>query len=357
MATRTAEPEPRPVDVHRAAGATSAPHAAGRRLRAAVPWFPGWAREFADQYFAGTTCVFVLHGNVHDLIRAGGAAGAAYGSVTEFLATQLFGTWDVVLRHDLSQGLKAAAGARRRSPAQDGRLARRADRRAEVLAPRSRRDPRRCSTSSDPGHPDGGRPGQADQPGHHPRLCPVPGPLGRAEPDGRPPRERGWSGCSPGPRTLTSSGTTSPFCLLCDQLAEINERLIGSAHVATLEVADARRPAREEFVAWYDSHDGKLGNLTDFTPKQLAELTAGLNLVNLERLLARRASRARSSTPRPQAPQEGADRAAGAGPGRVRRAAAHARRLRRQRRRQAAAGRRRGRSWPRAGSTPRRWAI
>ena len=66
------------------------------------------------------------------------------------------------------------------------------------------------------------------------------------------------------------------FCLLCDQLAEINERLIGSAHVATLEVAMPDAAAREEFATWYDSHDGKLGNLTDFTPKQLAELTAGL---------------------------------------------------------------------------------
>ena len=47
--------------------------------------------------------------------------------------------------------------------------------------------------------------------------------------------------------------------------------------------------AREEFVAWYDSQDGKPGNLTDFTPTQLAELTGGLNLVNLERLLARAA--------------------------------------------------------------------
>src|SRR5260370_565493 len=82
------------------------------------------------------------------------------------------------------------------------------------------------------------------------------------------------------------------FCLLCDQLAEINERLIGSAHVATLEVAMPGAAAREEFATWYDSHDGKLGNLTDFTPMQLAELTAGLNLATIERLLAQAAQSA-----------------------------------------------------------------
>ena len=57
------------------------------------------------------------------------------------------------------------------------------------------------------------------------------------------------------------------FCLLCDQLAEINERLIGSAHVATLEVPMPDAPAREEFATWYDGQDGKPGNLTDFTPE------------------------------------------------------------------------------------------
>ena len=44
--------------------------------------------------------------------------------------------------------------------------------------------------------------------------------------------------------------------------------------------------SREEFATWYDNRDGRPGNLTDFTPRQLAELTAGLNLVNMERLLA-----------------------------------------------------------------------
>ena len=36
----------------------------------------------------------------------------------------------------------------------------------------------------------------------------------------------------------------------------------------------------------YDERDGRTGNLADFTPHQLAELTSGLNLTNLERLLA-----------------------------------------------------------------------
>ena len=85
-----------------------------RRAEAhAVPsWLPGWAREFAEQYFSGTTCLFMLHGNVHDLIwLRRGRSAALYGSLPQFLATQIFGTWDVVLRYDLSQGLRVYAGS------------------------------------------------------------------------------------------------------------------------------------------------------------------------------------------------------------------------------------------------------
>src|SRR5262245_54099848 len=74
-------------------------------------WYPAWAREFAELYFAGTTCVFLLHGDVHDLVPPGPGPDGEYGSLPQFLATQLFGSWDVVLRHDLSQALRASAAA------------------------------------------------------------------------------------------------------------------------------------------------------------------------------------------------------------------------------------------------------
>jgi AAA+ superfamily predicted ATPase len=255
--------------------------------RGVSPWFPDWAREFAEQYFAGTTCVFVLHGNVHDLILREQAGERIYGSVTDFLATQLFGSWDVVLRHDLSQGLQIAAGP-------DGdRLRRMVALLGERIGePKSwPRDPDLILALID-------------------RL--VQGILMEVDPAKRislgvildhaqylvPAAELAQMASAQGPRLVRLlSWAQNPyikrhniaFCLLCDHLSEINDRLIGSAHVATLRVAMPDAVAREEFAGWYDSHDGKLGNLTDFAPKQLADLTAGLNLVNLERLLARAA--------------------------------------------------------------------
>ena len=72
-------------------------------------WCPAWARELAESYFSGTTCFFVLHGNVHDLIRCR-RPGRPYCSLAEFLTTQIFGRWDLVLGYDLSQGLRPHAG-------------------------------------------------------------------------------------------------------------------------------------------------------------------------------------------------------------------------------------------------------
>src|SRR5262249_25029863 len=63
------------------------------------------------------------------------------------------------------------------------------------------------------------------------------------------------------------------FCLLIDQLSEVNERLAASAHVATLQVPMPDLAERARYTSWYDGRDGKVGNLTDLTPSQLAELT------------------------------------------------------------------------------------
>src|SRR5258708_14070854 len=75
-------------------------------------WYPSWAKELADLYFSGTTCLFVLNGNVHDLIPGEGADGngESYSNLAEFLATQVFGTWDIVLDYDLGRGLRPLAG-------------------------------------------------------------------------------------------------------------------------------------------------------------------------------------------------------------------------------------------------------
>lgn len=77
---------------------------------ARVPeWFPGWAAELSELYYSGSTSLFVLYGNVHDLCPLT-TDGSTYGGVSDFLAEQVFGRWDLVLYYDLARGLRVFAG-------------------------------------------------------------------------------------------------------------------------------------------------------------------------------------------------------------------------------------------------------
>lgn len=71
---------------------------------------PAWARKLAELYQAGTSAMFVLHGNTHDLVPLSGGDSPRYGSLNEFLATQLFGRFDLVLGYDLAHGIRPYAG-------------------------------------------------------------------------------------------------------------------------------------------------------------------------------------------------------------------------------------------------------
>ena len=71
--------------------------------------FPAWATKLAELYFSGTTSMFLLHGNVYDLVRSGVGADARWGGIAEFVAEQLFGRWDVVIHYDLARGLRPLA--------------------------------------------------------------------------------------------------------------------------------------------------------------------------------------------------------------------------------------------------------
>jgi len=72
-------------------------------------WFPAWAAELSERYFSGSTSLFVLHGNVHDLVPLS-ADRSSYGGLADFLAEQVFGRWDLVLYYDLARGLRVFAG-------------------------------------------------------------------------------------------------------------------------------------------------------------------------------------------------------------------------------------------------------
>jgi AAA+ superfamily predicted ATPase len=102
-----------------AAPATSAAPAVGSGgavpgSSALAPWCPAWAERLGDAYLSGTSCVFLLHGNVRDVVPVAAATAtpdpAAWGTAPEFLAREMFGRWDIVLAYDVGKGLRPLAG-------------------------------------------------------------------------------------------------------------------------------------------------------------------------------------------------------------------------------------------------------
>lgn len=71
--------------------------------------FPHWAREFSEKYRSGAFAMFVLHGNVHDVVPRPRPDGSTeFLSLRKFLEVELFGQRDLVLTYDRGTGLHFA---------------------------------------------------------------------------------------------------------------------------------------------------------------------------------------------------------------------------------------------------------
>ncbi len=79
---------------------------------------PHWAKELASSYLRGASSVYVLHGNIHDLVPAN---ASDFVSLETYLATRLFGARDVVLAYDRGSGIRFLApdAPRRRAAMQE----------------------------------------------------------------------------------------------------------------------------------------------------------------------------------------------------------------------------------------------
>lgn len=279
--------------------------------RAASPvpdWYPNWAKELADLFFAANTCLFVIHGNVNDFVyskitpatkaidsppqvaptasaaakNSGGpkvsADGGTFCGLTEFLSQQLFGSWDIVVSYDLGRGIQAEAGA-------DGA---RHQEMMKYLAthlggPNAwTRDPDQVLDAFD-------------------RL------IQRNLLEENPANRKRIAFLFPYAQYLAPSGEHSTlargqasrlvrllswaqnpyikrvnmaFCLIAEALNEVNDRLVLNPHVATIEVLLPGEDVRRKFVESQSENKG-------LTVEAITQLSNGLNLVNLNVALSR----------------------------------------------------------------------
>lgn len=247
-------------------------------------WYPAWARTLAELYFSGTTCVFVIHGNVHDLIRCPGPDGTdTYCNLSEFLATQVFGFWDVVVQYDLARGLRASSpGNSKRQQEMVQHLASRLGdptawpRDADNVLLALDRLVERTLLEDDPAR----RKSLGIVLDYAQYVAPA-GDL-NALTRGQGTnivRFLGWA------QNPYIKRVNIAFCFVADRLSEVNDRLVQSAHVASIAIPLPDREERERFCRWTLATQNT-GQLSDFTPEQLADLSNGLSLTSLQVLLS-----------------------------------------------------------------------
>ena len=72
---------------------------------------PAWAQQLSEKYYSRTFTLFVLNGNVRDLVRVKRSPSVEFLPLPAFLEQYLFGQRDLVIHYDRGSGLKFATAA------------------------------------------------------------------------------------------------------------------------------------------------------------------------------------------------------------------------------------------------------
>jgi AAA+ superfamily predicted ATPase len=257
------------------------PDPAHRRPANLPDWFQAWATELADLYFSGTTAAFVLFGNTYDFAPLGAGTSARYGTIAEFLAEQLFGRWSLVLHYDLGRGLRAFAGA---DEARLKEMVALATKKVGDLSALGK-DPAAAFAALDRLVRNNIMAAEAD------RLS-VAVIIEQASylfPAGEPGRLSlqsssqlvtllNWA-MSPHVKRLNMA-----FVLVDERLSDLSDRLTGNPHVAAVEVPLPDEPTRLSFASAVTA-GSPLTDYSEFAANDLAKLTAGMSLTDINVLI------------------------------------------------------------------------
>jgi AAA+ superfamily predicted ATPase len=247
-------------------------------------WLPPWASQLAELYFSGTTTTFILHGNTDDLFRASGDAVPRYGPLSEFLVEQLFGRWSLVLHYDVGQGLRAFAG---REPARLKEMVALANRKVGDLSALPK-DPASAFAVLDRFVRNNVTTADTDRVSLALLLNQASYVFPAGEPGRLSPQASSqlvtllnWA-ASPQIKQLNMA-----FVLMDEKLTDLSGRLTGSPHVASIEVPLPDDGERAAFIQASTAPPSgrELQSFSDFSAPELAKLTAGISLADLNVLV------------------------------------------------------------------------
>jgi hypothetical protein len=268
------------------------------RTPAAAPG-PRWAEELGRLYVGGAASVFLLHGNIHDLVPTPGRSGRAreFVSIESFLATQLFGRRDVVLQYDRGSGMSFLdpfdAERRRRMREEFLRALGAMDTVLGTDFSRSNlRDPRvvlevvdrfiLAQAAAEPASPEA--PSGAKSIAVLLRYAETIAPAVEAaaltgELGGNLLKILNWANH---PAVL---GADVTVCLLVENLAELNRRIVENPHIGKIEIPLPGESERRAYIDSLIATDERLAGARGLDAGTLAKEANGLTLVGVSQVI------------------------------------------------------------------------
>ena len=240
---------------------------------------PGWAEQFTEKYYSRTIAMFVLSGNVHDLVRLRNGEQVDFVPLSRFLNEGMFGRRDLVLNYDRGSGMS-------------------------FRSPEMQADFRRALEGYDSFYGSGYSKGLPRNPdsvlnllssyfrlrildNRKIALCihfaETIAPAGDVSSMGSEDRNslvilKRWA---QDPALLKADVT---ICLITESLTELNQSIVQNPAVASIHIPLPDEQERLEFVE-YQLKLTPLPPGSDATPAMLANLTAGLKRVHLQTLI------------------------------------------------------------------------
>ncbi|MBN2343167.1 MAG: ATP-binding protein [Deltaproteobacteria bacterium] len=244
---------------------------------------PAWAEAFSDAHAGGIRQLFIFHGNVGDLIPYQTGDEVKYSLLSEFLASQMFGTFDTTLYYDQVRGPRALADNPKRLSAMNQHIERfigkveelrNTTQVAKVFAVLDRYLERLLLSEGeisstalifDYAHfmlPSSGVSTTARE--LAPTLATV----------------LNWA------KSPYFKKAPFAFCLISERLSDLHESVTRNAHVTNIEIPFPSKEDRLRFIQWITA-GLSFSDICELDAAALAEFTRGLTLIHLQGMLKR----------------------------------------------------------------------
>jgi len=236
-----------------------------------------------DAHLGGASQTFILHGNVNDLIPIKSGNETTYAMLPEFLSSQVFGVWDMVIYYDQVRGPRALT----RNQSKLAKINQKIER---FIGPvdrlKSKRDPAVVLSLLDRFLEqilltEKERPSVALILDYAHFLTPSTSvSYTSRETASNLATLLNWA------KSPYFKRVSFAFCLISERLNDLNAAIVKNAHVTKIEIPFPDRKERLRFIKWAST--GKTFNrMCDFDETELARMTPGLILIHLQGLIKR----------------------------------------------------------------------